>query len=201
MAWIKTVAYEDAVGQLLKLYDRIKGPGDNVDNIMLAHSLRPHTMEGHMALYKHVLHHSRNTVAKWFLEVIGIYTSILNKCDYCVEHHYAGLTRMLNDDKRSKAIRAALEASDWSTAFVPKEAAALDYVRKLTESPANISDSEIRSLRSVGWEDGEILEINQVTAYFNYANRTVLGLGINTDADILGLSPGDSADPANWRHQ
>ena len=201
MAWIKTVAYEDAVGQLLKLYDRIKGPDDNVDNIMLAHSLRPHTMEGHMALYKHVLHHSRNTVAKWFLEVIGIYTSILNKCDYCVEHHYAGLTRMLNDDKRSKAIRAALEASDWSTAFVPKEAAALDYVRKLTESPANISDSEIRSLRSVGWEDGEILEINQVTAYFNYANRTVLGLGINTDTDILGLSPGDSADPANWHHQ
>ncbi len=201
MAWIKTVAYEDAVGQLLKLYDRIKGPGDNVDNIMLAHSLRPHTMEGHMALYKHVLHHSRNTVAKWFLEVIGIYTSILNECDYCIEHHYAGMTRMLNDDKRSKAIRAALDASDWSTAFVPKEAAALDYVRKLTESPAKISDSEIRSLRSVGWEDGEILEINQVTAYFNYANRTVLGLGINTDADILGLSPGDSADPTNWQHQ
>ena len=201
MAWIKTVAYEDAVGQLLKLYDRIKGPGDNVDNIMLAHSLRPHTMEGHMALYKHVLHHSRNTVAKWFLEVIGIYTSILNECDYCIEHHYAGMTRMLNDDKRSKAIRAALEASDWTTVFVPKEAAALDYVRKLTESPANISDSEIRSLRSVGWEDGEILEINQVTAYFNYANRTVLGLGINTDTDILGLSPGDSADPANWHHQ
>jgi uncharacterized protein YciW len=84
---------------------------------------------------------------------------------------------------------------------VPKEAAALEYVRKLTESPAEISDSEIRSLRSVGWEDGEILEINQVTAYFNYANRTVLGLGINTDADILGQSPGDSADPTNWQHQ
>jgi uncharacterized peroxidase-related enzyme len=201
MAWIKTIAYEDAVGQLLKLYDRIKGPGDNVDNIMLAHSLRPHTMEGHMALYKHVLHHSRNTVAKWFLEVIGIYTSILNQCDYCIEHHYAGMTRLLNDDTRSKAIRAALEASDWTTVFVPKEAAALEYVRKLTESPAEISDSEIRSLRSVGWEDGEILEINQVTAYFNYANRTVLGLGINTDADILGQSPGDSADPTNWQHQ
>ena len=92
MTWIKTVAYEDAVGQLLKLYDRIKGPDDNVDNIMLAHSLRPHTMEGHMALYKYVLHHPRNTVAKWFLEAIGIYTSILNECDYCIEHHYAGMS-------------------------------------------------------------------------------------------------------------
>lgn len=201
MAWIKTIAYKDAVGRLLQLYDRIKGPGDNVDNIMLAHSLRPHTMEGHMALYKHVLHHSGNTVAKWFLEVIGIYTSILNRCDYCVEHHYAGMTRLLNDDTRSKAIRAALEAGDWVTVFVPKEAAALEYVRKLTESPAEISGAGIRSLRGVGWEDGEILEINQVTAYFNYANRTVLGLGVNTDADILGLSPGDSADSTNWQHQ
>jgi hypothetical protein len=50
------------------LYDRIKGPADNVDNIMMAHSLRPHSMEGHMVLYKHVLHHSSNTVEKWFLE-------------------------------------------------------------------------------------------------------------------------------------
>ncbi|MCH8117663.1 MAG: peroxidase-related enzyme [Proteobacteria bacterium] len=201
MAWIKTIAYEDAVGRLLQLYDRIKGPGNNVDNIMLAHSLRPHTMEGHMALYKHVLHNSGNTVAKWFLEVLGIYTSILNRCDYCIEHHYAGMTRLLNDDTRSKAIRAALEAGDWATVFVAKEAAALEYVRKLTESPAEISGAEIRSLRSIGWEDGEILEINQVTAYFNYANRTVLGLGVNTDSDILGLSPGDSADSENWQHQ
>ncbi len=201
MTWIKTVAYEDTVGALLTLYDRIKGPDDNVDNIMLAHSLRPHTMEGHMALYKYVLHHPRNTVAKWFLEAIGIYTSILNECDYCIEHHYAGMSRLLNDDTRSKAIRAALESGDWATVFVPREAAALEYVRKLTESPAEISDSEIRSLRNVGWEDGEILEINQVAAYFNYANRTVLGLGINTDADILGLSPGDSADSTNWQHQ
>ncbi len=191
MTWIKTIAYEDAIGPLLKLYDRIKGPDDNVDNIMLAHSLRPHTMEGHMALYKYVLHHPRNTVAKWFLEVIGIYTSILNECDYCIEHHYAGMSRLLNDDTRFKVIQAALESGDWAT----------EYVRKFTASPAEISDPEIRSLRNVGWEDGEILEINQVVSYFNYANRTVLGLGINTDADILGLSPGDSTDSTNWQHQ
>ena len=201
MTWIKSIAYKDAVGPLLNLYDRIKGPGDNVDNIMLAHSLRPHTMEGHMTLYKYVLHHPRNTVAKWFLEVIGIYTSILNECHYCIEHHYTGMTRLLNDDARSKAIRAGLESSDWTAVFVPREVAALEYVRKLAEKPAEISDADIRSLRNVGWEDGEILEINQVAAYFSYANRTALGLGINADDDILGLSPGDSADSTNWQHQ
>ena len=201
MTWIKTIAYEDADGSLLRLYDRIKGPGDNVDNIMLAHSLRPHTMEGHMCIYKYVLHHSRNTVAKWFVEAIGIFTSVLNQCNYCIEHHFAGMTRLLNDDARSEAIRAALESSDWADVFVAKEIAALEYVRKLTLSPAEIPETNIQSLRKIGWEDGEILEINQAAAYFSYANRTVLGLGINTEGDVLGLSPGNSAEPKNWQHR
>ncbi len=201
MTWIKTVAYEDATGPLLKLYDRIKGPDNNVDNIMLAHSLRPHTMEGHMSLYKYVLHHPRNTVPKWFMEAIGIFTSILNECHYCIEHHCAGMARLLNDDVRSGAIQAALESNDWAAVFVAKEATALEYVRKLTLNPTKISDSDVQSLRDVGWVDGEILEINQVAAYFNYANRTVLGLGINESGDILGLSPGDSTDSTNWQHQ
>ena len=47
MSWIKTVPYEEASGRLKQLYDRVKGPDDNVDNIMMSHSLRPHTMEGH----------------------------------------------------------------------------------------------------------------------------------------------------------
>ncbi len=39
-----------------------------------------------------------------------------------------------------------------------------------------------------------------MTAYFAYANRMVLGLGIDTEGDIIGLSPGDSSDPDNWSH-
>jgi uncharacterized peroxidase-related enzyme len=201
MTWIKTIPYHDAAGQLLKLYDRIKGADDNVDNIMLAHSLRAHTLEGHMAMYKYVLHHPRNTVPKWFLEAIGTYTSILNQCHYCIEHHYTGMTRLLNDAARADEIRTALESNAWTDVFDTRQAAALKYARMLTDSPAEISAADIQSLRDAGWEDGEILEINQVTAYFNFANRTVLGLGVNTDGDILGLSPGDSSDPGNWRHQ
>ena len=46
--WISHVPYEEAQGRLKQLYDRVKGHDNNVDNIMLAHSLRPHSMEGHM---------------------------------------------------------------------------------------------------------------------------------------------------------
>jgi len=200
MTWITTIAYEQAVGTLKKLYDRIKGPDDNVDNIMLAHSLRPHTMEGHMALYKYVLHHPHNTLEKSFLETVGVYVSLLNKCTYCIEHHYAGLRRLLKDDARASRIRSALQGADPAAAFDGRELAGLLYAEKLTTDAASLSSEDIDALRAAGFEDGEILEINQVAAYFAYANRMVLGLGIDTGDDIVGLSPGDAADPDNWSH-
>ena len=200
MTWINTIAYEKATGALKALYERVKGPDNNVDNIMLAHSLRPHSMEGHMALYKYVLHHPRNTIDKWFLEAIGVYTSMLNQCHYCVEHHYLGMARLVADEQRSQQIRQAFETNDLATVFDSKQIAALLYAQKLTVKIGAMAQSDIQALQQVGWDDGEVLEINQVVAYFNYANRTVLGLGINTQGDIIGLSPGDSDDLDNWSH-
>jgi uncharacterized peroxidase-related enzyme len=197
-SWIKTVSYEEAAGKLKILYDRIKGPNNYVDNIMMVHSLRPHSMEGHLVLYKNVLHHSSNSLPKWLLEATGVYVSHLNRCTYCVEHHYAGLKRLLKDDERSRATRTALEANTPEHVFSGRELAIMRYAEALTLSPATMNTS---AMREAGLDDGEILEVNQVVSYFAYANRTVLGLGVTTDGDILGLSPGDSEDAENWHHQ
>jgi len=201
MTWISTIAYNDASGALKQLYERIKGPDNNVDNIMLAHSLRPHTMQGHMTLYKYVLHHPRNTLPKSYLETIGVYVSLLNRCQYCADHHFAGLSRLLADNERAGDIYRALEGQDPAAAFSGRDLAGLLYAERLTTGAADLQANDIQSLRHAGFDDGEILELNQVTAYFAYANRTVLGLGVDTDGDIIGLSPGDSSDADNWSHE
>ena len=201
MAWIETVSVAAARGKLRELYKRVLRPDGDVDNILKLHSLRPHTLEAHMAIYKRVLHHSGNTLPKWLLEAIGVYVSLLNGCGYCVEHHAAGLARLLGDPNRAEAMRKALAESQLAEAFGPRERAALDYARALTLRPAGVSSAQIGALRAAGFSDGEILEINQVTAYFAYANRTVLGLGGSTEGDVLGLSPSDSDDPDNWAHR
>lgn len=192
MSWIHVISYNKASGTLKKLYDRVKGTNNNVDNIMLAHSLRPHTMAGHMALYKNVLHNSNNTLPKWFLETIGVYVSYLNKCDYCIEHHSLGLKRLLNNDAKFNQIQLNLQTENFCKIFESKYDKALIYAKLLTINPFSISKNEIDILLNEGFTNGEVLEINQVTAYFNYANRTVLGLGVNTKGDILGLSPNNS---------
>lgn len=201
MTWISTISYEEARGALRRLYDRIKGPNNNIDNIMLAHSLRPHTMEGHMTLYKYVLHHPRNTLPKAYLETIGVYVSLLNRCQYCADHHFAGLSRLLSDDERAAEIWRAFQDRRPAAAFAGRELAGLQYAERLTTGAADLSAQAIQDLRRAGFDDGEILELNQVAAYFAYANRTVLGLGIDTHGDIIGLSPGDSSDADNWSHQ
>ena len=201
MPWIETVAYEDANGKLKALYDRVKGPDNNVDNIMMMHSLRPHTMEGHMALYKYVLHHRDNTMDKWFLETIGVWVSTLNKCEYCVKHHFAGLKRLLADDKKAAQLKAAIDSDNIAAAPLDeRQKTAMEYTRRLTHNLTSVLEDIIKKMRAAGYSDGEILEINQVAAYFNYANRTVLGLGCSTEGDILGLSPNNNNDPDDWGH-
>ena len=60
--------------------------------------------------------------------------------------------------------------------------AMLDYVRKLTLAPASTSKSDIEQLRQAGFGDKAILEINQITGFFAWCNRTVDGLGVELEA-------------------
>ncbi len=69
-AWIKMVPEGEATGVLREMYERAQTPHGTVDNVMKVHSLRPHTMHGHIALYKSVLHHADITSPLWLLEVL-----------------------------------------------------------------------------------------------------------------------------------
>ena len=201
MSWIKKIDYEESDGKLRKIYDRIKGPDNYIDNILKVHGLRPHTLVGHMALYKNVLHNKGNSFPIHFLEGIGVYVSLLNKCDYCVEHHFQGMSMRIKNNTKAVEIMEALKADNPRKVYSGKAAHLMDYAKKLTLTPSDIVESDIDFLRMHNIDDGEILEVNQVVSYFNYANRTVLGLGVNTKSDILGMSPSDLDDDNNWSHR
>ncbi len=200
MSWITTIPYEEATSSLKRIYDRVKGPDNTIDNVLSIHSLRPHTLVGHMTLYKSVLHNSNNRLPKWYLEAIGVYVSHLNQCDYCVQHHQVGFTRLLNNDQKAKAYYQSVQDGTVLSFFEDHYADGLAYAKKLTRTHHTITKADIEHLKAIGFSEGEILEINQVTSYFNYVNRMVVGLGVTTDGDIIGLSPNNSDDPKNWNH-
>jgi len=153
---------------------------------MKAHSLRPHTLEGHLALYKSVLHNPANVLSSWFLEAVASYVSIANRCEYSLAHHFMNARKLLDDDGKADAIHAALVARRPEDFFDGKELALLRYAAKLTEDVAGMNERDIIALRDAGADDGEILEVNQVCAYFNYSNRLLNGLGVTTKGDTIG---------------
>lgn len=203
MAFIKVIHPQEAEGKLAEIYRLVRGPGGQVDQVLQIHSLRPHTLQGHMALYKASLHDTRNTLPVWYLECFGVLVSRLNECAYCDVHHGTGLKRLLRREKLDyAAYDAAIErvrlGEKGTSPFTARERAGLEYGLKLTLDPGAVTQADIDRLRRKEFSDGQILEINQVTAYFAYANRTVTGLGVDTAGEVLGLAPDD--DSEDWHH-
>ena len=185
-AWITMIDDDDASGFLKEMYDKVRTPHGTVDNVMRAHSLRPHTMDGHVVLYRSVLHHADNTLPLWFLEAIASYTSMLNQCAYSLTHHWANCRRLLNNPQRADQIYQALQADVPAQAFTGKELELMRYARKLTVAVGAMARNDWDAMKQAGCADGDILEVNQVCAYFNYANRLLNGLGVTTEGDVVG---------------
>ncbi len=186
-AWIKMIDDADADERLGELLERARTPHGTVDTVMRVHSLRPETMNGHVTLYRSVLHSSDNTLPFWFLEVVASYTSILNDCTYSLTHHFMNVRNLLKDQDRSDRIFLALKAHRPEQEFAGKELALLIYAGKLTTQVGKMVISDFEALKIAGCDDGEILEVNQVCAYFNYSNRLLNGLGATTEGDVVGF--------------
>jgi uncharacterized peroxidase-related enzyme len=68
---------------------------------------------------------------------------------------------------------------DWREADIDARLRAiLVFADKLTLEPRAMLREDVDALREVGLDDRAILEMVQVTAYFNFVNRLADGLGV-----------------------
>jgi alkylhydroperoxidase family enzyme len=58
----------------------------------------------------------------------------------------------------------------------------LTYAEKLTLTPWEMVEADVIALRTVGFGDAAILDINQVTGYYAFVNRLADGLGVELEA-------------------
>ena len=176
----------DAGPALREALDRARTPHGTVDNVMRVHSLRPNTMHGHVTLYRAALHDDANTLPTWLQETISSYVSVLNDCAYSYANHWKNAAHLIGDTARAAQIEAAIQARRPETVFDGAELALMRYAEKLTLSPGAMEQGDVAALREAGLDDGAILEANQIICYFNYVNRSINGLGVTTQGDIVG---------------
>ena len=90
------------------------------------------------------------------------------------------MRRLLKDDELLSRID-----DDWRSAgLTAKRMAMLDYVEKLTVNPWEVSQQDLDALREADFSDRDILDINEVAAYYAYVNRIADGLGVSLESWI-----------------
>ena len=185
-AWIEMIGDSDAGPELREALDHARTPHGTVDNVMRVHSLRPNTMNGHVVLYRAALHDDANTLPTWLQETISSYVSVLNDCTYSFANHWKNAAHLIGDASRAARIEAAIRARSPHDVFDGVELALMLYAEKLTVAPDEMEEADVIALREAGLDDGAILEANQIVCYFNYVNRSINGLGVTTEGDIVG---------------
>ena len=82
MAWIETVAPEDADGLLKRLYDAAVKRAGKIFNVIRLQSPRPKVLRASTQLYMEVMHSSENGLSRAQREMIATVVSRCNDCYY-----------------------------------------------------------------------------------------------------------------------
>ncbi|MGI9335507.1 MAG: carboxymuconolactone decarboxylase family protein [Gammaproteobacteria bacterium] len=192
LCWIDAVGYENADEALKSIYDAVRSPAGDLDNLYQAFSLTPHTIKPAHDLYRAVLHHPGNRLPKWFSELIATFVAMLADCEYALTHHGRNFAHLLGDPARAEAILKRLREGNLDDGhpeswIAAQEVSALAYARKLCLEPERVDRADVEALSDRGWSDGEILEIVQIVATFSYFVRVINGVGISLRGERIGL--------------
>jgi uncharacterized peroxidase-related enzyme len=187
MAFIKTIAPEDADGELKGIYDALISSRGKIAEVHKIQSLNPASIVGHMDLYMTIMY-GKSPLKRVRREMMAVVVSKANNCDYCQKHHGDAVGHYWKDDEK-----VALLKSDYTKVDLNAQDKALcDYAWELTKNPGqNTEATYIQPLKNKGFSDREILDATLVIAYFNFVNRIVLSLGVHLEEDTEGYKYGD----------
>ena len=177
MAWIDTVSWSDAEGPLRDAYDwQAAALGEPAEFTMLG-SLYPAIVEERLRLYRTV-EHCPSQLTPIERQSAALVTSRLNGTDHCA----SGLRLKLESLGLAAAVLAAIDADPANVDSGDDRFAAIcAYAAKLTRSPDAVVEDDVDRLREHGLSDLDILDLNNMVAYYAYINRVVMGLGLRSE--------------------
>lgn len=175
--WIATVEWADATGTLKEAYDwQAASLGAPAEFTQLG-SLYPDIVMERLRLYK-VVEAAPSGLTQLERRLAAYVTSTLNETPHCS----SGLVHKLADAEvppgvldQIRSDPAGLDSGDRRLDAIVRHAT------KLTRTPGQVTSDDIAALRSVGLDDLEILDLNNIVAYYNYINRVANGLGLHTE--------------------
>ena len=181
--WLRVPDEADLPPEVLELWQPSLEKLGFVPNVLRLYALRPDNLLAWNAWYD-VAMKGESGLTKPEREMIAVVVSVANDCAYCMAAHGAALRKLTKDPALADDV-----AADHTTAPIePRVRAMLDYARKLTLRPTEMTEADVVGLRDAGWNDEDVMDIAEVTGLFNMSNRMASGLGWapNPEYESLG---------------
>jgi uncharacterized peroxidase-related enzyme len=107
-------------------------------------------------------------------ELIAAYVSGLNACTYCHTTHAGVAAAFGVEPDLFNVLLSDIDLAPVEERIKP----ILRYARKLTLSPARMTEADAAAIYEAGWGDDALYSTVLVTALFNFYNRLVDGVGL-----------------------
>ena len=154
---------EDQVENYLNIVNQKIG---FIPNVLAAFAKFPKQFEGFTKLYNSLML-GESGLTKLEREMIAVTVSSENHCFYCLVAHGSAVRELSNDPQLGERI-----AANFRSAELPeKQLELLNFTKKLTRDPSEISESDRTKLREVGYTDRDIWDISAIVGLFNMTNR------------------------------
>ena len=137
-----------------------------IPNVLAAFAKFPKQFEGFTKLYNSLML-GESGLTKLEREMIAVTVSSENHCFYCLVAHGSAVRELSNDPQLGERI-----AANFRSAELPeKQLELLNFTKKFTRDPSEISESDRIKLREVGYTDRDIWDISAIIGLFNMTNR------------------------------
>lgn len=114
------------------------------------------------------------------LELIAAYVSGLNACQYCYGVHAETAKAFGLAEGALEALLADLDSAPVDPAMRPL----LAYARKLTVSPARMTQSDADAVFAAGWSERALHDAVLTVCLFSFMNRLLEGHGCKGAAEV-----------------
>src|SRR3974390_2316964 len=169
MTRVALIEAENASAEVREIYGKtLRGKPGSAQKAL---AQRPDVLKNFLSFYASV---GRSLDRKLY-ELVYTRVSMINRCNYCLQHHLAS------------GKRAGIQPSDWIalkaedfSLYTPKEQAALDYAEKLTRDPHSVTDPDFIPLKQ-HFTDAEIVDLHMLIGLINLTNRVTDPLGLSVE--------------------
>ena len=154
-----------------------------VPNVILANASDLDRLKNFVNFYNRLMLKDGH-LSKLEREMIAVVVSSCNKCFYCLIAHGAAVRQLSKNPILGDELVINYRAANLNE----RQKLMLDFAAKLTEEPSKVDSLDRNILRKAKFSDEEILEIIEVTSFFNMSNRIAIGTDMRPNTEYHNLA-------------